>query len=56
LSDPGSWSIPERLIAAGTWYPQVIGTEIGWGTDREAGERARFFLGGKSQYLIQFVR
>jgi hypothetical protein len=56
LDDPGTWSIPERLIGAGAWYPQVVGLESGTGTDREAGERARFFLGGKSHYIIQFSR
>ena len=56
LSDPTGWSTPKRLLAGGTWYPQVIGTDLGVGTDKIAGERARFFLGGRSQYLIQFVR
>jgi hypothetical protein len=56
LSDPGTWSIPQRVLAGGAWYPQVIGTEHGTGTDREAGEIARFFLGGTSQYLIRFSK
>ena len=56
LSDPGTWSTPERLIAGGGWYPQVLGLEPASGTDREASERARFFLGGKSRYLIQFAK
>jgi hypothetical protein len=42
LGDPGTWSIPQRLISGGAWYPQVIGLDSGTGTDREAGERARF--------------
>jgi hypothetical protein len=56
LNDPTTWSEPERLIAGGQWYPQVVGLEIGSGTDKMAGERARFFMGGRSQYLIQFSR
>lgn len=56
LTDPTAWSVPQRLITGGLWYPQVIGTETGTGTDRVAGERARFFMGGRSQYLIQFSR
>jgi hypothetical protein len=56
LDNPASWSAPRRLIAGGQWYPQVIGTDIGVGTDREAGQRARFFMSGRSQYLIQFTR
>ena len=56
LSDPTAWSAPQRLITSGMWYPQVVGTEPGVGTDRIAGERARFFVGGRSQYLIEFMR
>jgi hypothetical protein len=56
LNDPGTWSIPQRLLAGGGWYPQVMGSETGTGTDREAGEQARFFLAGRSQYLIRFSK
>jgi hypothetical protein len=56
LTNPTAWSAPRRLIAGGRWYPQVIGTQFGVGTDKLAGERARFFMGGRSQYLIQFAR
>jgi hypothetical protein len=34
----------------------VIGLETGTGTDRQAGESARFFVGGKSNYFIQFSK
>jgi hypothetical protein len=54
LEDPASWSQPRRLMAGGQWYPQVIGTEVGVGTDKLAGVRARFFMAGRSQYFIQF--
>jgi len=56
LADPSGWSTPRRLIAGGTWYPQVMGMEVGVGTDRIAGELARFFMGGRSQYFIQFAQ
>ena len=56
LNDPGTWSIPQRLLAGGSWYPQVIGTELGFGTDRLSGERARFFTSGRSDYIIQFFK
>ncbi len=56
LDDPTSWSTPRRLLMGGEWYPQVVGTEPGVGTDKIAGERARFFMGGRSRYFIQFTR
>ena len=55
LSEPTSWSTPQRLLAAGRWYPQVIGMEP-VGTDKEAGEFARFFMAGRSEYVIQFSK
>jgi hypothetical protein len=54
LDDPRSWTPPQRLLAGGFWYPQVIGLEPGSGTDKLAGERARFFMGGMSEYEIVF--
>jgi hypothetical protein len=56
LDDPSGWSAPQRLIAGGMWYPQVVGIETAVGTDKVAGERARFFMSGRSQYVIQFAR
>jgi hypothetical protein len=56
LDDPGSWTTPQRLLASGRWYPQVIGSEAGTGTDKLAGQRARFFMSGRSEYLIEFVK
>jgi hypothetical protein len=56
LSDPSSWSAPQRLLANGRWYPQVIGTESGIGTDKVAGQRARFFMSGRSEYWIDFAK
>lgn len=56
LDDPLAWSRPVRLLSGGRWYPQVLGLDSGTGSDREAGERARFFMGGRSEYLMQFAK
>ncbi|MDH4065378.1 MAG: hypothetical protein OEW19_13345, partial [Acidobacteriota bacterium] len=54
LDDPSLWSPPQRILDSGSWYPQVIGVAVGDGTDKKAGARARFFMGGVSDYLIEF--
>lgn len=56
LSDPRQWTAPVKILNGGTWYPQVVGTEAGTGTDRHAGRRARFFMTGRSDRVIQFER
>ena len=56
LDDPKLWSPPKKLLDGGRWYPQVFGLESGTGTDKEAGQIARFYMSGWSEYLIQFVR
>jgi hypothetical protein len=56
LADPASWSAPQRLLVGGDWYPQVLGSETGSGTDKVAGERARLFIAGRSRHTIQFTR
>ncbi|HYB96093.1 MAG TPA: hypothetical protein VEC39_14055 [Vicinamibacterales bacterium] len=56
ISDPTAWSAPSRILSGGTWYPQVIGAEPGVGTDRAAGQRARFFMMGRSERMIEFAR
>jgi hypothetical protein len=56
LSDPTRWTTPVKIFNGGDWYPQVIGTEAGTGTDRTAGKRARFFMTGRSTRLIEFER
>jgi hypothetical protein len=56
LSDPARWSTPTKILEGGAWYPQVMGTEIGSGTDRIAGKRARFFMTGRSDRTIEFER
>ena len=56
LDDPAAWSTPLKLMSGGGWYPQVAGLDIGSGTDKLAGQRARFFLTGRSDQIIEFER
>jgi hypothetical protein len=56
LDDPRAWSSPKKIMNGGGWYPQAVGLESGRGTDRLAGQRARFFLTGKSEHMIEFER
>lgn len=56
LETPDQWSAPQLLLTGGRWYPQVLGTEVAAGTDKQAGEFARFFMGGRSDYIVQFTR
>jgi hypothetical protein len=54
LDDPRLWSAPRKILDGGGWYPQVIGTVPGVGTDKLAGQSPRFFIGGTSRHLIRF--
>ena len=56
LDDPALWSPPVKIMDGGQWYPQVMGIEDGSGTDKIAGRWARFFTGGTSDHLIQFIK
>lgn len=56
LDAPTLWSTPTKLLSGGSWYPQVIGTELGTGTDKMAGQTARFFMTGRSSSLIRFSK
>lgn len=56
LSDPTKWSPPQRILDEGSWYPQVMGSEPGEGTDKLAGQVARFFMAGLSRHYIVFER
>jgi hypothetical protein len=49
------WTTPRRLFEANAWYPQVIGLGPD-GTDKLAGRLARIFVGGVSQFVIEFAR
>ena len=55
-ADPRGWSRPEKILNGGAWYPQVAGLEASSGTDRQAGQRARFFMTGRSEHFIEFSR
>ena len=56
LDDPALWSTPQKILNGGRWYPEVIGSTPGVGTDKIAGASARFFMGGKSEWMINFTR
>jgi hypothetical protein len=56
LDDPSLWSTPQKLLNGGRWYPQVVGSSLGTGTDKLAGSSARFFMTGKSEWVINFSR
>jgi hypothetical protein len=54
LDDPAAWTTPMKILDGGSWYPQVMGIETGEGSDKQAGARARLFLGGRSTQFIVF--
>jgi hypothetical protein len=56
LDDPRAWTAPRKIMNGGGWYPQVAGLEQVSGTDKEATQRARFFITGRSEYYIEFQR
>lgn len=53
LDDPTAWTMPEKIVDGGLWYPQVVGLGLDAG-DTRAGPRARFFLSGFSAWHIVF--
>jgi len=56
LDHPALWSAPVKILNGGRWYPQVLGIEDGSGSDKTAGESARFFMLGTSQHFIRFLK
>jgi hypothetical protein len=56
LDDPSLWSAPQKILNGGRWYPQVVGSSIGTGTDKLAAASARFFMSGKSEWVINFSK
>ena len=54
ISDPAGWSKPQQIQKGGKFYPQIIGTGADE-TDKLAGRKARFFVGGKSNSEILFL-
>lgn len=56
LDDPSLWTPPQKILNGGRWYPQVIGVTAGVGTDKVAAGAPRFFMSGKSEWLINFSK
>jgi hypothetical protein len=56
LDAPSQWTPPVKILNGGKWYPQVIGSAAGSGTDKLAGATARFFMSGRSDWVINFTR
>ena len=54
LDDPSLWTPPVKILNGGKWYPQVIGSATSTGTDKSAGASARFFMSGRSDWVINF--
>lgn len=62
ISNPLGWSTPKKFLEGahepnymGGWYPQVLGlNDQALETDKVAGEVARFYLGGRSDWEIVF--
>jgi hypothetical protein len=56
LANPSEWSAPAKILEGGAWYPQILGTETAYGTDKAAGKQPRLFVSGVSDYSIEFER
>ncbi len=56
LDNPATWTAPQKLLTGGKWYPQVVGSNPGSGTDKIAGASARFFMSGRSDWMINFSK
>lgn len=57
LGDPKGWSEPHRILEGGGWYPQVVGLDKEeQETDKRAGQTARFYLSGVSEWEIEFKK
>ena len=56
ITDPHSWTEPEKILDGGHWYVQVVGDPAIRGTDSWAGQVSRLFVYGQSEWLIRFER
>lgn len=54
LGNPKGWSAPALLLHNPGWYPQVLGGGINSGTDSNAGQTPRLYIGGKSTWQLTF--
>jgi hypothetical protein len=48
------WTTPQKIFESNDWYPQVIGLGQN-GTDTAAGRFMRVFIGGVSNYILEFA-
>lgn len=55
ITQPGAWTVPQKVLDGGPWYPQVMGMNEGE-NDKEAGERVRLFVGASSEWELVFSR
>jgi hypothetical protein len=53
LSNPNGWTDPVKVLSGVFWYPQVLGVGPGE-TDSVAGEKARLYVYGESNWELQF--
>jgi hypothetical protein len=56
LDDPALWTPPQKILNGGRWYPQVIGSVAGSGTDKLASAQPRLFMSGKSEWVMTFSK
>jgi hypothetical protein len=60
LAQPGRWSSPVKILESqgkDRWYPQVFGTNTArQETDKLAGQTARLFIRGRSDWEVQFLK
>lgn len=57
LSDPNGWSAPTKIVHGGNWYPQFIGfNRNAADSSTEMGEWGRFFMEGRSYYIVRFKK
>lgn len=56
LDTPSLWTAPVKVLNGGKWYPQVVGSPADGGTDKRAGATARFFMSGRSDWVMNFLR
>jgi hypothetical protein len=56
LDDPSTWTQPRKFMDGGRWYMQIVGDPHERGTDSLAGQSARLFMHGTSEWRIWFER
>lgn len=56
LAQPETFTTPRKIKEGGGWYVQVMGDAEIRGTDSLAGQSARFFQSGKSEFRLVFEK